>query len=287
MRPCPAESQAKRMKLEFPTAPGAADATPVPLAAAAAAAIAAAPVASVAPAAPATVKMEPLAMNSEASPPTLLSGRSCARPLQNSARTAGAFARLKPCIAPAPLDLSDDDASPSMKPSPWYLLHLPPQLEAITEQFRQLASSYLLCERDFPLAARSVDRLAQLAGIERGSDGLGLQRLLAFASDSFSLHWDSPHDPLKDEVWGLRSSSSRDAGAPQLCLSYKGPRGFRGRMRPSDIVRAELQLRRRLLQHLESSDPAAPGASESSAAKLAGPDLQADEMGGFLIESEL
>ena len=118
---------------------------------------------------------------------------------------------------------------------------------------RKFASTYFLCERSMPLANRTAERLWRLcqvgteeAGFLVESDERRCRQLLCIAKDSFQLFWQQPLDPGDDDPCGLRCLRSKSEAL--LCVRYTGPRGKRGRIRPSDIVRCELQCRRRLLE---------------------------------------
>lgn len=103
-----------------------------------------------------------------------------------------------------------------------------------------------------PLANRTAERLWRLcqgteeAGFLVESDERRCRQLLCIAKDSFQLFWQQPLDPGDDDPCGLRCLRSKSEAL--LCVRYTGPRGKRGRIRPSDIVRCELQCRRRLLE---------------------------------------
>ena len=118
---------------------------------------------------------------------------------------------------------------------------------------RKFASTYFLCKRSMPLANRTAERLWRLcqvgteeAGFLVESDERRCRQLLCIAKDSFQLFWQQPLDPADDDPCGLRCLRSKSEAL--LCVRYTGPRGKRGRIRPSDIVRCELQCRRRLLE---------------------------------------
>ena len=121
---------------------------------------------------------------------------------------------------------------------------------------RRFASTYFLCERNMPLAARTAGRLWQLSQVANRPRLLSAeplrasQQLLAVARDSFELFWQEPSSPQDEDPCGLRCLRSKTK--PVLCVRYLGQRGKRGRIRPSDIVRCELQSRRRLLELYES-----------------------------------
>ena len=132
----------------------------------------------------------------------------------------------------------------------YHILQLPKELEAWAEQVRKFASTYFLCERSMPLANRTAERLWKLCQIgpcPAGFDGDdSCRQLLNIARDSFQLFWQQPLDPGDDDPCGLRCLRTKTQ--PLLCVRYTGPRGKRGKLRPSDIVRCELQCRRRLLE---------------------------------------
>lgn len=104
-----------------------------------------------------------------------------------------------------------------------------------------------------PLANRTAERLWKLCQIgpcPAGFDGDdSCRQLLNIARDSFQLFWQQPLDP-GDDPCGLRCLRTKTQ--PLLCVRYMGPRGKRGKLRPSDIVRCELQCRRRLLELWDS-----------------------------------
>ncbi|CAJ1388031.1 unnamed protein product [Effrenium voratum] len=137
----------------------------------------------------------------------------------------------------------------------FHLLQLSPELEACAELLRRFASSYFLCERSMPLVARSA---ARIWGLARGHGALprlldaelGCRQLLQVARDSFELFWQQVD--VEEDPCGLRSL--RPPSAPLLCVRYKGGANGRGRrVRPADIVRCELQGRRRMLELAQAS----------------------------------
>ena len=164
------------------------------------------------------------------------------------------------CQGTTSIDLEDEEeTTPSPAPRRRYqLLSLPKDLEDCAEQLRRFASAYFLCERSMPLASRTADRLWKLSQIgpcpkllaSDENEQMSCRQLLNIARDSFELFWQKPVDPGDDDPCGLRCLRRRTASL--LCVRYKGSRGRRGRIRPSDIVRCELQCRRRLLELLDT-----------------------------------
>ncbi|OLP95455.1 putative ATP-dependent helicase HRQ1 [Symbiodinium microadriaticum] len=166
-----------------------------------------------------------------------------------------AFAKLNPSHAPIDLDSDEAPEAPPPPRRPYSILQLPSEFEACAEQLRKFASTYFLCERSMPLAARTAERMWQLSQVGDCQRGLAddietrYRQLLHVARDSFELFWQSALDPADDDPCGLRCLRKKEQ--PLLCVRYKGRRGKRGRIRPSDIVRCELQCRRRLLEVLD------------------------------------
>eukprot|EP00434_Breviolum_minutum_P031699 symbB.v1.2.028033.t2/scaffold2926.1/size67079/6 len=166
------------------------------------------------------------------------------------------FHQLKAFQASIDLDSEEEPKEPEKPPvlrRRYHILSLPQELEDWAEQVRKFASTYFLCERSMPLANRTAERLWRLcqvgteeAGFLVESDERRCRQLLCIAKDSFQLFWQQPLDPGDDDPCGLRCLRSKSEAL--LCVRYTGPRGKRGRIRPSDIVRCELQCRRRLLE---------------------------------------
>lgn len=123
-----------------------------------------------------------------------------------------------------------------------------------------------------PLAARTADRLWKLSQLDPcpkllASDvaEMSCRKLLNIAKDSFELFWQPQNYEqfAHDDPSSLRCLRGKEPG-PLLCVRYIGRRDKRTqRVRPSDIVRCELQCRRRLLELLgpESKEAASGVAS--------------------------
>lgn len=150
-----------------------------------------------------------------------------------------------------PVEAEEKQPAPRQR---YHILQLPKELEGWAEQVRKFASTYFLCERSMPLANRTAERLWKLCQIgpcPAGFDGDdSCRQLLNIARDSFQLFWQQPLDPGDDDPCGLRCLRTKTQ--PLLCVRYMGPRGKRGKLRPSDIMRCELQCRRRLLELWDS-----------------------------------
>eukprot|EP00928_Gymnodinium_smaydae_P007654 TRINITY_DN12741_c1_g2_i1.p1 TRINITY_DN12741_c1_g2~~TRINITY_DN12741_c1_g2_i1.p1 ORF type:complete len:663 (+),score=88.25 TRINITY_DN12741_c1_g2_i1:41-2029(+) len=162
----------------------------------------------------------------------------------------------------------DSGASSSVLENPavttirkWSVLALPSEYEAFVEHFKSFSSTYLICERTLPEAKRTLQRLWTMSQIVKDAGGFAgpekdvprlARQLMYIARDTFALKWvsESPHDP--ENVLSLRCLRSTNAEA-SLCVIYCASGA---RMTTAEVVRAELQFRRRLLQHLEAGNAA-------------------------------